>query len=200
MTISRTCIVFSLSFLMLSIGACSGLTQSDKPAIKRWWLEPYVLAAPAEPADPPVTVALSVTVIPGLDSDRILTLSDDAELSQFAAARWVEHLPELVSSLFGRSLQATGEFEVASDRATSRTDVCSLELEVREFFADIGAAGRVSGVSVAINGSFECGSSAPVVFHSTSSVAVAVERMNVIVAAFQQAMDSVTKDILIEIQ
>lgn len=200
MIISRLYILFSLSFLMLSIGACSGLTQSDKPAIKRWWLEPYVLAASAEPADPSIAVALSVTVIPGLDSDRILTLSDDAELSQFAAARWVDHLPELVSSLIGRSLQATGEFEVASDRAASGTDVCSLELEVREFFADIGTAGSVSGVSVLINGSFECESSVPVVFHSESSVAVADERMNVIVAAFQQAMDSVTKDILFKIQ
>ena len=163
-------------------------------------LEPYVVAVPAEPADPPLPVALSVTVIPGLDSDRILTLSDDAELSQFAAARWVDHLPELVSSLTGRSLQATGQFEVASERATSRADVCNLELEIREFFADIGSTGRVSGVRVAINGSFECESSVPIVFHSASSVAVADERMNVIVAAFQQAMDSVTKDIFIKIQ
>ena len=159
-----------------------------------------MVAVPAEPADPPLRVVLSVTVIPGLDSDRILTLSDDAELSQFAAARWVDHLPELVSSLTGRSLQATGQFEVASERATSRADVCNLELEIREFFADIGSTGRVSGVRVAINGSFECESSVPIVFHSASSVAVADERMNVIVAAFQQAMDSVTKDIFIKIQ
>ena len=199
MTIFRLYIVLSLSVLMLSIGACSGLTQSDKPAIKRWWLEPYEVAAPVKPADPPVPVALSVTVIPGLDSDRILTLSDDAELSQFAAARWVDHLPELVSSLIGRSLQASGEFEVASERASSRVDVCSLELEIREFFADIGSTGRVSRVRVTINGSFECESSMPVVFHSAASVVVVDERMNVIVAAFQQAIDSVTKDILYKI-
>ena len=159
-----------------------------------------MLAAPAEPADPPVPVALSVTVIPGLDSDRILTLSDDAELSQFAAARWVDHLPELVSSLIGRSLQATGQFEVVSERAASRAKNCNLELEIREFFADIGSTGRVSRVRVAINGSVECESSVPVVFHSASSVVVADERMNVIVAAFQQAMDDVTKDIISNIQ
>ena len=196
MTISRLHIIFSLSVLMLSIGACSGLTQSDKPAIKRWWLEPYVVAAPAAPADLSIPVALSVTVIPGLDSDRILTLSNDAELSQFAAARWVDHLPELVNSLIGRSLQATGQFEVVSERAASRADVCNLELEVREFFADIGSGGGVSGVRVAINGSFECESSAPVVFHSATSVPVVDERMSVIVAAFQQAMDHVTQEIL----
>jgi len=196
MTIYRPFIVFSLSLLMLSIGACSGLTQSDKPAVKRWWLEPYVVAAPANPADPLVPVALSVTVIPGLDSDRILTLSDDAELSQFAAARWVDHLPELVNSLIGRSLQATGQFEVVSERPASSAEVCHLELELREFFADIGSSGGVSGVRVAVNGSFECESSEPVVFHSTASVSVADERMNVIVAAFQQAMDRVTQEII----
>lgn len=200
MTISRPYIVFSLSVLMLSMCACSGLTKSDKPAIKRWWLEPYVLTAPAEPADPPVPVALSVTVIPGLDSDRILTLSDDAELSQFAAARWVDHLPELVSSLIGRSLQATGQFEVASEGFASRAENCSLQLEIREFFADIGSTGGVSRVRVAIDGSFDCESSVPIVFHSASSVAVADERMNVIVAAFQQAMDGVTKNIIFKIQ
>jgi len=181
---------------MLSIGACSGLTQSDKPAIKRWWLEPYVIAVTAEPAAPPVPVVLSVTVIPGLDSDRILTLSDDAELSQFAAARWVDHLPELVSSLVGRALQATGQFEIVSERAASRAQVCHLDLDVREFFADIDSAGGVNGVRVAIDGSFGCESSVSVVFHSAASVPVTDERMNVIVAAFQQAMDSVTRDML----
>ncbi|MDH4018434.1 MAG: ABC-type transport auxiliary lipoprotein family protein [Xanthomonadales bacterium] len=195
MIIPRRYIVFGLSVLVLSLGACSGLTQSDKPAIKRWWLEPYVQAAPVELVESPVPVTLSVTVIPGLDSDRILTLSNDAELSQFAAARWVDHLPELVSSLIGRSLQATAQFEVTTERAASGVENCSLELDLREFFADIGSSGRVSGVRVAINGSFECDSSLPIVFHSASSVVVTDERMTVIVAAFQQAMDDVTKDI-----
>ena len=195
MIIPRRYIVFGLSVLVLSLGACSGLTQSDKPAIKRWWLEPYVQAAPVELVESPVPVTLSVTVIPGLDSDRILTLSNDAELSQFAAARWVDHLPELVSSLIGRSLQATAQFEVTTERAASGVENCSLELDLREFFVDIGSSGRVSGVRVAINGSFECDSSLPIVFHSASSVVVTDERMTVIVAAFQQAMDDVTKDI-----
>lgn len=193
MIIPRRYIVFGLSVLVLFLGACSGLTQSDKPAIKRWWLEPYVQTAPVESVESPVALTLSVTVIPGLDSDRILTLSNDAELSQFAAARWVDHLPELVSSLIGRSLQATGQFEVTTERAASGVENCSLELDIREFFADIGSSGRVNGVRVAINGSFECESSLPIVFHAASSVVVADERMTVIVAAFQQAMDDVTK-------
>ena len=200
MTISRPCFVFGLSVLVLSIGACSGLTQSDKPAVKKWWLEPYVVAATAEPAEPPVPVALSVKVIPGLDSDRILTLSNDAELSQFAAARWVDHLPELVSSLIGRSMQATGRFEVVSEPAASRAQVCQLKLELREFFADIGSSGVVSGVRVAIDGNFECESSEPIVFYSAESVSVADERMSVIVAAFQQAIDRVTQEILDKIE
>ena len=185
---------------MISISACSALTQSDKPATKRWWLEPYQVEVAGNPAGMPETVVLSVTAIPGLDTDRILTLSDDAELSQFAAARWVDHLPELVTSLIERSLQATGQFEVVTERTASRPGNCLLELELREFFADIAPGGALSTVRVAIKGSFRCESTAPVVFQSGASVPIASERMSAVVAAFQQAMDSVTLDIVNKIQ
>ena len=185
---------------MVAISACSGLTQSDKPATKRWWLEPYQAEVAAKPAGMPASVVLSVTAIPGLDTDRILTLSDDAELSQFAAARWVDHLPELVTSLIERSLQATGQFEVVTQRVASRPGNCHLELELHEFFADIGPGGALTTVRVAIKGSFQCESSASVVFQSSTSIPIASERMSAVVAAFQQAMDSLTLDIINKIQ
>lgn len=199
MNISRNFAVICLFILILVTNACGGLTRSDKPAITRWWLKPYVAAAQATPAEPLVAVALSVTVVPGLDSDRILTLSNDAELGQFAAARWVDNLPELLNSLLERSLQATGRFDVSSDRAAARPDNCHLQLELREFFADIDPAGKTTGVRVAINGRFQCGSAAPVDIHSSAVIAVVDERMHVIVAAFQQAMDRVMQDILSKI-
>ena len=134
--------------------------------------------------------------MPGLDSDRILTLSNDAELGQFAAARWVDNLPELLNSLLERSLQATGRFDVSSDRAAARPDNCHLQLELREFFADIDPAGKTTGVRVAINGRFQCGSAAPVDIQSGAAIGVADERMSVIVAAFQTATDQLMQDIL----
>jgi len=179
---------------MLFTGACTGLTQSGKPAISKWWLEPYVAALQPESADPPVSVAVSITVVPGLDTDRILTLSDGAELGQFASARWVDHLPELLASLVERSLQGTGRFVTAPENTASRAGNCLLELEFREFFADIGAGGRTTSVRIATHGRFTCGSAGPFVFQSSVTKPVADERMNIIVAAFQAAMDQVTQE------
>jgi ABC-type uncharacterized transport system auxiliary subunit len=163
MNISRIFVISCFSMLMLFTGACTGLTQSDKPAITKWWLEPYVAASQPESVDQPVSVALSVTVVPGLDTDRILTLSGDAELGHFASARWVDNLPELLASLLERSLQATGRFVMVSESAASRPGNCLLELEFREFFADIGPGGTTTGVRIATHGRFQFGTGAAVV-------------------------------------
>jgi len=186
--------------MMLITSACGGLTKSDKPAISKWWLKPYVAGAQDVSADTPVNVAISIKVVPGLDSDRILTLSDDAELGQFASARWVGHVPELVASLIERSLQATGQFSIVSESAASRPGNCLLELELREFFADIGPDEKTTGVRISTHGNFQCKPAAPVLIQSSVSIPVAEERMSVIVAAFQRGMNQTTQNILNKIQ
>jgi ABC-type uncharacterized transport system auxiliary subunit len=190
---------FCLSVFMLATIACSGLTKSDKPAISRWWLEPYVTETHALSVDQPGKLAVLITVVPGLDTDRILTLSENAELGQFASARWVGHVPELVASLLERSLQATGRFEIVSESAASRPGNCLLELELRKFFADIGPGERTTGVSVSAHGAYQCGSATVIDIRSDVSIPVADERMTVIVAAFQRAMNQVTRDVINEI-
>ena len=189
-------VVFCLLILVLSVTACGGLTRSDKPATKTWWLEPYVGMTQESSSDQVPLVALSTTVVPGLDTNRILTLSDDAELSQFAAAGWAENLPELVTSLVGRSLEASGRFEIVSGRAGGGSEDCDLQLELRKFYARLSASGQTSGVRVAIRGRYQCESAAPVDLHLSASIPVHDERMSVIVAAFQQGMDSVMKEML----
>lgn len=189
-------VVFCLLILTLSVSACGGLTRSDKPATKTWWLEPYVGMTQETPSDQVLLVALSTTVVPGLDTDRILTLSDDAELSQFAAARWADNLPELVTSLVGRTLEASGRFEIVSNRAGGGSEDCDLKLELREFYARLNATGQTTGVRVAIHGRYQCESAAPVNLHLNASMPVHDDRISVIIAAFQHAMDSVMKEML----
>jgi cholesterol transport system auxiliary component len=176
--------------------ACSNLTRSDKPAVTTWWLKPYSGSPAASVAEPPVQVALTVTAIPGLDSDQILTLSADAELKPYAGARWAEYLPELVTSLLGRSLEASGRFEVQSEWAGAGPQRCDLQLQLTEFFAESDPGGSSAVVNVAAKGHFYCGSAAPVAIAADASVPADGNRMNVIVAAFQQALDRVTKQIL----
>lgn len=60
---------FLLSGLLLPllVSACSGLTRSDKPATKTWWLKPLT-GVSQKPVPVKVTkVDLSVRVVPGLD-------------------------------------------------------------------------------------------------------------------------------------
>lgn len=184
---------------MLVTIACTGLTKSDKPALSKWWLEPYVSEGQALPVDKPDRLAVLITVVPGLDTDRILTLSENAELGQFASARWVAHVPELVTSLLERSLEATGRFVIVSESEATRPGNCLLELELRKFFADIGPGEITTAVSVSAHGVYQCGSAAPLDIRSDVSTPVADERMTVIVAAFQRAMDQVTRDVINEI-
>ena len=189
-------VVFCLLILALSVSACSGMTRSDKPATRTWWLEPYTGMKQEVSPDSVKVVAISVTVIPGLDTDRILTLSDDAELNQFAAARWADNLPELVTSLVSRSLESSGTFEIVSDRAGGGPENCDLQLELREFFASLNSSGQTIGVQIVIDGRYQCESDEPVSLKLNASIPVHDDRMSVIVAAFQQAMDSAMKDLL----
>ena len=196
MNTTNKIVVFCLLILALSVSACSGMTRSDKPATRTWWLEPYTGMTPdVRPASVKL-VAISVTVIPGLDTDRILTLSDNAELNQFAAARWADNLPELVTSLVSRSLESSGTFEIVSDRAGGGRANCDLQLELREFFGSLNSSGQTIGVQIAIDGRYQCKSDEPVSLQLNASIPVHDDRMSVIVAAFQQAMDSVMKDMI----
>lgn len=190
---------YTVFFVLVSacvLAACSGLTKSGNPVVTTWLLKPYTGMTQAITPDTVLPLKLTVTAIPGLDSDQILTLSGEAELKPYAGARWADHAPELLASLIGRSLDASGRFEVLSARTGGGSGNCDLQLEVREFFADLSAGGNTTAVRVALNGRFQCESGAPVYIQSSASMAVGDERLSVIVAAFQQALDRVTRDML----
>lgn len=177
------------------LAACSSLTESEKPAINIWWLQPVTTMPVAD--DAPVSVLLDVDAVAGLDDDKVLALSSDAQLIPYAGALWADDLPDLVASLITRSLQASGHFEVLQrGRAGAAASACELQLELTEFFADLEAGGRTRGVSVGVGGKYSCGTSGPHGLASRAYVDVDAERMSVIVAAFQKALDQVTLDII----
>ena len=187
-------LITSLLFATVFISACSGLNQSDKPATTTWWLDALGEGVSVSPTDPAVKVDVTVTVVPGLDTHRILTLSNNAELNKYAGARWADSLPELVGSLVSRSLVASGRFEIVSSRGG--TDACDLELEVQEFYARLDAGGHTTGTQVAMDGFYRCDGAESVRIQLNASAPVHDDRMAVIVAAFQGALDEVTKGLL----
>ena len=177
----------------LLLTACSGLTRSDKPATSTWLLKPYEGGTTATQAV--IDVNISVTVTPGLDSDWILTLSTDAELSHYSGARWADNVPELVTSLTGRTLTESGRFAVVQAQGGGN-NACDLRLEVQEFYASLGSGGQTSDVELAMSGQYQCANAEPVPIKLSASVPVHDERVSVIVAAFQQASNEVMKELL----
>jgi ABC-type uncharacterized transport system auxiliary subunit len=185
--------------VMLVAGACSGLTQSDKPAMVKWWLNPVTGLAVTTPASGIKAVELSVTAVPGLDTDRILALSDAAALKPFIGASWVDYLPDLVASLVGRSLEASGRFRIDGGSAARGTETCQLHLELREFFAELEPSGQPGAVQVAMSGTYQCDSGNVTPLRLSATVPANDQQMKAIVAAFQSAMDKVTIDMLAQI-
>ena len=102
----------------------------------------------------------------------------------------------MVTSLIGRTLEASGRFEIVSNRAGGGSEDCDLKLELREFYARLNATGQTIGGQVAIDGRYQCESDEPVSLKLNTSIPVHDDRMSVIVAAFQQAMDSAMRDLL----
>ncbi len=194
MNISKKPLFICLLLAAIIASACSGMNHSDRPATTTWWLNAYGEAAVVPSPDSRVKVDVAVTVVPGLDTHRILTLADNAEMNKYAAARWADSLPELTASLVSRSLEATGRFAVVS-RAKG-VEECDLLLEVQEFYARLDSAGRTTGVQVGMQGRYLCDRQEPVLIRLRASKPVHEERMSVIVAAFQRAMDEIMKDLI----
>jgi ABC-type uncharacterized transport system auxiliary subunit len=180
-----------LSAVLLAQG-CSGVLTSEQPAKQYYLLTP--LAPPSATASAPKApgLSLSITAIPGLDTDRILALDADARLNHYANARWPDHLPEVLTSVVQRSLESAGPFRAvrASDRAGEGE--WPLQLEVREFFGLQGVDGSTSSVRVAFAGSVNCNGTE----HALSleeDTAVAEQRLAAVVAAHQAGLDRVTR-------
>lgn len=176
---------------LLSLAACGGLTTSDKPVTRTWMLIPLEQPARTGTDAATRTIDLSVVAVPGLDTDKILTLSTEAELNSYTGARWADHTPEMLESLIRRTLQGSGKFKVV----TSQAD-CDLSLEVQEFYAYISSSGPGAEVRIELDGQFSCESEQSKPIHLQASIPVHEQRISSTVAAFQVGMDKVMVELL----
>lgn len=194
-SIARGIVKAGLPLLILGLGGCTGLTHSSQPAVRTWLLRPYLPAA-SEAVERPDRVRVTVTTIPGLDSDRILTFSSESELNHFAAGRWADNVPELTVSLVNRTLQKSGRFEIVSPRRSGEPEDCDLHLVVDEFYATVGPSGHTSGARIAMEGRYACRGGPAANIELNSDVPVGSQSMSAIVAAFQRAVDDVMAQLL----
>lgn len=188
--------VISLLFMSLLLNACGGLTKSDKAPVISWWLEPFTAQAIETTSEPLVSVNVAVKVVPGLDTDQILALSEAAAIRPYSSARWVDNLPDLIDSLVSRTLTASGRFDLGPGHDGNDTVNCDLQLELTDFFGLLNASAQTTEVRVVIEGRYQCDSGSSLPLNLEASIPLEDKRMSVIVAAFQQATDAVLKDML----
>ena len=167
------------------LSGCSSLLDSDAPPLSEWWLEPVTPANPVDRGEQ--SLVLNLTVVPGLDSDRILNLGPQARLNHYAGAHWPEHLPEVLGSVLARSFEQGGWRSVRlGDRARGANE-CLLALETRSFYGRVNQENVTQRVEVRFDGALDCGT-VPQSVSARQEVSVMENRMGVIVAAFQTAL------------
>jgi ABC-type uncharacterized transport system auxiliary subunit len=185
----------ALLAILLLTQSCGGILTSDQPARQTYLLTPLTTSSPAAAGDNAVELALDVASIPGLDTDRILTLGTDARLQPVSNARWTDHLPEVLTSVIQRSLESTGRFSSVHGSDHASEGGWLLQLEVREFFGIQDAAGTTSSVRVGLAGNIECsGNRYPMGLDDAQPVTA--QRLASVVAAHQAGLDGVTRELI----
>ena len=191
-------LLLALAAMTMLLAACSGVMDSKQPARQAYMLTLYSGAADtANPAQGP-ELSITVSAVPGLDTDRVLALSNDARLNQYANARWPDHLPEVLTSIVKRSLMSAGRFSAVEESNRASGDGWLLVLEVQQFYGIRNASGDTSTVNVEMAGFIECNDLRDS-FTLSDSNPVADERLSAVVAAHQRGLDDVTAQLLEQI-
>ena len=140
----------------LLVGACSGLLKSDQPTKHVFLLQPLSTTAASGVTADPMPLVISLRVVPGLDTDRILVLGYDASLTPVANARWADNLPEVMNSMVRRSLTLSGRYAPAFDDRKKVGQDSQLQLELQAFYGIGSASGEPDRVEIKIEGRLTC--------------------------------------------
>jgi ABC-type uncharacterized transport system auxiliary subunit len=186
---------FLVIILLSSFGivACAGLLDSKQPADKTYWLEPLIVQSADNDAATRPSFGIIVNAAPGLDTDRLLILESGARLNHYAGARWPDNIPEVIESLLRRTLESTGEYARVSGSQDSYSSEWQLDLEVHEIYTVASSVG--GNVRLALSGYVNC-------LHTDNSVSLqstvdfSDNRLGLIVAAHQQALHEVSRELI----
>lgn len=184
--------VLALSVLLTG---CGSILTSDQPAEQVYWLEPQDLSTRSIGPASASRLSVTLTVVPGLDTDRILVKGPGPVMSHYAGARWPDSLPDVIESLIERSLESTGLFS----RVGSRSTESEIRLEVREFFAVARGDGSAPTVQVHVEGSVECHAKSGALSARATNIATA-NRLGAIVVAYQRTFDDVVGELAEQLQ
>jgi ABC-type uncharacterized transport system auxiliary subunit len=181
--------------LAATLAGCGNLLKSEKPVKRVFMLRPLAGDSGAG-ADMTGRIDLETDarVVPGLDTDRILALGNDASLMPIGNARWPDNMPEVFSSVIRRSLANTGRYTPTSPRRSRLDDNASLLVEVQSFYG-IRSAGAVIRAEISLQADIDCHDRRKVL-HISDSESVEDSSLSAIVAAHQRALDGATRELI----
>ena len=175
--------------------ACAGLLESKQPAERVYWLEPLIVQQDTSTDTVLQSIAVSVTAVPGLDTDRMLILGPDAHLNYYASARWPDSIAEVLESLLRSTLESTGRYSRVTRGATSQSADLHLELEVRELYALANATDSAHTVRMVLKGYLDCiGDERAIVMQAVAEIRD--NRLTEIVAAYQEALGKASQQLV----
>ena len=182
------CVVRSILMLACAcLAACGSVLDSGKPARQVYLLQtPSAQAATGTPA--PVLV-ISVTAVPGLDTDVIMALGDDSRLVPVANAHWPDHMPEVFTSIIRRYLSETRRFRAVQEGEIARPGEWQLDLELQAFYGILDSSGGTTAVQLKMEGLLQCGDDQQVLRLAEES-GVDSGSLASLVAAHQRVVDA----------
>jgi ABC-type uncharacterized transport system auxiliary subunit len=172
----------------LLLGGCH-ILDSGKPARQVYLLQTPSAPARVEAAPGTATLIISVNAVPGLDTDRILVLGNDARLNPVANAHWTDHMPEVFTSITRRYLSDTHLFRTVRQGSIARPDEWLLELELQAFYGLQDSSGETSSVVLQLEGLLRCGNTQKVL-RIDQRAAAGGDNLAALVAAHQRVIDT----------
>ncbi len=177
-----------------ALTACVSGLNSKLPAQQRYVLHSVVSAAVVSGSTPiPSASAAGIQVLrpsaaPGLGGDGIAVLRSGERLDYYSDARWAADLPSLLQTLAIDSLRNAGRFTTVESDAGPFSAEYVLSLELQDFEAVYGGAGAPS-IRVALVCTLGRRTDRDVIvsFTARSEVRADADRMQAVIAAFEQA-------------
>ena len=180
----------------LLLSGCGGLLQSDRPGKQVFLLQPLSSDSTIlQESTDPLPLDISFQVVPGLDTDRVLVLGEDASLMPIASAVWADNLPEVMTSIVRRSLTLSGKYAPAFDERNQFRIKSRLQLELQAFYAKRYGTNEPNRVEISIEGRLNCAGKQ----HSlllVNNEAISGSGLAQIVAAHQRALDKTMTELL----
>ena len=184
-----------LMLCCLLVSACGSVLESGKPARQVYLLEAPDTAGSPAVSGPLSTLIVSVSAVPGLDTDDIQVLSSDAQMIPVGNAHWVDNMPEVFASVTRRFLSNSGDFSAVRQGSMARPGEWFLELELQAFYGTQNSAGVTNSVELKMEGQLRCNGHQQVLHVADQSPANG-ESLSSLVAGHQAVLNGGMKTLL----